>query len=164
MAREPTGRVATHARVALRERRRPPALLLLTAPLLLGAGLYVARANARADPVPPAWHCHGAVARVPPAGLSASFLGHACRDDECAAHKAGFAWADRNGITDPSACDEAEDPAFADGCRVFAVAEVTAEQAGFAWARDNALDDPCRCDGAGPRFAAGCEAFVKTTG
>ena len=38
------------------------------------------------------------------------------------------------------------------------------EQAGFEWARENELDDDCRCDGAGPRFAAGCEAFVRGFG
>ena len=51
---------------------------------------------------------------------SSSFLGYACRDAECAAHKAGFAWADRQGITDPAACVEAEDAAFIEGCRAFA--------------------------------------------
>jgi hypothetical protein len=89
-----------------------------------------------------------------------SFLGYACRDAECAAHKAGFAWADRHGISDPVACVEAEDATFVEGCRAFAELGGTAEQSGFEWARDNEVSDDCLCTGAGPRFAAGCEAYV----
>jgi len=89
-----------------------------------------------------------------------AFFGYACRDDECASHKAGFAWADRGGITDPEACREAEDDAFNEGCRAFADDAVTAEQAGFEWARENEVVDACLCGGAGPRFEAGCEAYV----
>jgi hypothetical protein len=89
-----------------------------------------------------------------------SFLGYACRDAECAAHKAGFAWADRHGIADAAACAEADDAAFVEGCRAFAELAVTAEQSGFEWARDNELDEDCLCGGAGSRFAAGCEAYV----
>ena len=92
------------------------------------------------------------------------FHGHACRDGDCAAHKAGFGWADRQGLADAAACAEAEDPAFTEGCRAFAEVAVTAEQSGFEWARENGLDDDCLCDGAGPRFAAGCEAFVRGFG
>ena len=93
-----------------------------------------------------------------------TFLGYVCREPECAAHKAGFAWADRHGITDSAACADADDAAFGEGCRVFADLAVTAEQSGFEWARANALPDDCSCDGAGPRFAAGCEAFVRAFG
>lgn len=93
-----------------------------------------------------------------------SFLGYACREPECAAHKAGFAWADRQGIADSAACADADDAAFGEGCRAFAELAVTAEQSGFEWARANALPDDCRCGGAGPRFAAGCEAFVRAFG
>jgi hypothetical protein len=92
------------------------------------------------------------------------FLGYACRDGECAAHKAGFAWADRQGVADTQACAEAEDDAFVEGCRAFAEQSVTAEQSGFEWARDNELGDDCLCGGAGPRFAAGCEAYVTGFG
>jgi hypothetical protein len=93
-----------------------------------------------------------------------SFLGYACRDSDCAAHKAGFAWADRQGLTDVAACVDAEDGAFVEGCRAFAELTVTAEQSGFEWARENELADDCRCGGAGPRFAAGCEAYVGAFG
>ncbi|HEX5649766.1 MAG TPA: hypothetical protein VFX69_08930 [Steroidobacteraceae bacterium] len=93
-----------------------------------------------------------------------SFHGHACHDGDCAAHKAGFGWADRQGLADPAACAEAEDAAFVEGCRAFAELAVTAEQSGFEWARENQLADDCLCDGAGPRFAAGCEAFVRGFG
>ena len=89
-----------------------------------------------------------------------SFLGYACRDAECAAHKAGFAWADRHGLSDAAACVDAEDAAFVEGCRAFAELAVTAEQSGFEWARENEVADDCFCSGAGPRFAAGCEAYV----
>jgi hypothetical protein len=98
-----------------------------------------------------------------PYGLP-TFLGYACQDATCAAHKAGFAWADRQGISDPLACADVDDPAFAEGCRAFAEQAVTAEQSGFEWARENDLADDCRCTGAGPRFAAGCEAYVTGFG
>jgi hypothetical protein len=93
-----------------------------------------------------------------------TFLGYACQDDAYAAHKAGFAWADRQGISDPLGCTDADDPAFAEGCRAFAEQAVTAEQSGFEWARENDLADDCHCTGAGPRFAAGCEAYVTGFG
>jgi hypothetical protein len=93
-----------------------------------------------------------------------SFHGRACRDGDCAAHKAGVGWADRQGLADAAACAEAEDAAFVEGCRAFAELAVTAEQSGFEWARENELVDDCLCDGAGPRFAAGCEAFVRRFG
>jgi poly(3-hydroxybutyrate) depolymerase len=135
----------------------PARATLPFAAAVLCAALYATRADATTDIL--ALGCQGAVARVPEAGAG-SFLGHACRDDECGAHKAGFAWADRNGVDDPAACAEAEDPGFVEGCEAFATSGATAEQAGFAWARDNRLVDRCRCGGAGPRFAAGCEAYV----
>jgi hypothetical protein len=93
-----------------------------------------------------------------------TFLGYTCREPECAAHKAGFAWADRHGVTEAAACAEAEEVAFGEGCRAFTELAATAEQSGFEWARANALPDDCSCDGAGPRFAAGCEAFVRAFG
>ena len=93
-----------------------------------------------------------------------AFLGYVCREPECAAHKAGFAWADRHGLTDAAACADADDAAFGEGCRAFIGLAGTAEQSGFEWARANALPDDCSCDGAGPRFAAGCEAFVRAFG
>jgi hypothetical protein len=92
------------------------------------------------------------------------FLGYLCRETDCEAHKAGFAWADRQGYTDARACLEAEDAAFVEGCRAFAEEAVTAEQAGFEWARENEVSDACLCAGAGPRFEAGCEAYVAGFG
>jgi hypothetical protein len=89
-----------------------------------------------------------------------SFLGYACRDDRCNSHKAGFDWAERNGVVDTRACTARNDPGFAEGCRAFVEDAVTAEQAGFEWARENEFGDSCHCAGAGPRFEAGCEAYV----
>lgn len=102
--------------------------------------------------------CHPAEARqvYAPRG----FLGYACRDDRCNSHKAGFDWAERNGIADALACTSRNDPGFVEGCRAFAEEAVTAEQAGFEWARENELDDTCHCAGAGPGFEAGCAAYV----
>ena len=88
------------------------------------------------------------------------FLGYACRDDRCNSHKAGFDWAERNGIADPRACTSRNDPGFVEGCRAFAEEAVTPEQAGFEWARESGLDDTCQCAGAGPGFEAGCAAYV----
>ena len=159
MTRERPARSVSSTRLAAHGRRHAFAHTLLIVLVLLGAALVASRVDGRADAAASAWNCHGAPARVPPT-TPRSFLGRVCRDDECAGHKAGFAWADRNGIADPRDCAEAEDPAFVEGCQAFAAATVTAEQAGFSWARDNGLDDHCRCGGAGPRFEAGCEAFV----
>jgi hypothetical protein len=88
------------------------------------------------------------------------FLGYACRDDHCNSHKAGFDWAERNGIADARTCTARNDPGFVEGCRAFAEEAVTPEQAGFEWARENELDDTCHCAGAGPGFEAGCAAYV----
>jgi hypothetical protein len=88
------------------------------------------------------------------------FLGYACRDDRCNSHKAGFDWAERNGIVDARACTSRNDPGFVEGCRAFAEEAVTPEQAGFEWARENELADTCHCPGAGPGFEAGCAAYV----
>jgi hypothetical protein len=93
-----------------------------------------------------------------------SFLGYACREDDCATHKAGFAWADRQGLTQADACREAEDAHFEEGCRAFVEEAVTAEQAGFEWARENEVVEGCLCRGGGPRFEAGCEAYVAGFG
>jgi hypothetical protein len=95
-----------------------------------------------------------------PLHAARSFLGYACRDDRCNAHKAGFDWAERNAVVDARACTARNDPGFAEGCRAFVEEAVTSEQAGFQWARDNEFDDTCQCAGAGPGFEAGCEAYV----
>ena len=93
-----------------------------------------------------------------------AFLGFACRDRDCTAHKAGFAWADRAGITEPAGCADAGDLGFTEGCRAFVEEVVTAEQSGFEWARENEIVDECYCRGAGSRFEAGCEAYVAGFG
>lgn len=146
--------------LAAPQRQAPPVARLL---LCLGAAaVFTAapanRAAARADSPGPEAACGGSGARVP--YEPATFLGYACREADCEGHKAGFAWADAQGVVDPRACDEAEDPTFAEGCRAFVEDTVTAEQSGFQWARENEVGDPCRCGGAGPRFEAGCEAYV----
>lgn len=87
------------------------------------------------------------------------FLGYAC-DGHCREHKAGFAWAERNGIADPTACTGPAGP-FTEGCRAYAQYTVTAEQAGFEWASENELVDACECGGAGRAFEAGCEAYLR---
>lgn len=102
--------------------------------------------------------CSGSATREP--YDPRSFLGYLCRDDDCSGHKAGFAFADRNGIADAPACAVLADSAMAEGCRTYVEAAVTAEQAGFEWARDNEVPDPCHCAGAGARFEAGCEVYV----
>ena len=56
--------------------------------------------------------------------------------------------------------DILDEGTFEEGCRAFVVDAVTAEQAGFEWARENELVEACLCSGAGPRFQAGCEAYV----
>jgi hypothetical protein len=87
------------------------------------------------------------------------FFGYAC-DGRCRAHKAGFAWAERNGIGNPAAC-AGRDDGFTEGCRAYAEYAVTAEQAGFEWARENEVADACDCGGAGNAFRAGCEAYLQ---
>jgi hypothetical protein len=91
-----------------------------------------------------------------------SFFGYACTD-ACSGQKAGFAWAERNGIAQAAACT-AQGSARAQGCRTYAEAAVTAEQAGFEWARENDVTDPCDCSGAGRAFRAGCEAYLGVAG
>lgn len=89
-----------------------------------------------------------------------AFLGYACTD-ACRAQKTGFAWAERNGVAEGTAC-AAQVGEQAQGCRAYAEAAVTAEQAGFEWARENELTDPCACTGAGRAFQAGCEAYLES--
>ena len=101
-------------------------------------------------------------ARVPYA--APVFLGYACRDPECNAHKSGFAWAERNAVTDARECSASPNPAFVEGCRAFVEEAVTPEQAGFEWARENELDETCRCRGGGAGFEAGCVAYVTESG
>jgi hypothetical protein len=90
-----------------------------------------------------------------------AFFGYACVDVDCSGHKAGFAWADRHGVHAAQDCDGAAELTRIEGCRAYAEEVVTVELAGFEWARDNEIADPCRCRGAGPRFEAGCAAYVS---
>lgn len=87
------------------------------------------------------------------------FFGYVC-DGHCRKHKAGFAWAERNGIGNPETCTGPAGP-FVEGCRTYASVTVTPEQAGFEWASENELADACECDGAGQAFEAGCEAYFR---
>jgi len=128
---------------------------------LVAVALVIATPGAGAGPPEDATRrsrCPAASIREPYAPRG--FLGYACRDDRCSSHKAGFDWAERNGIADARACAARNDPAFVEGCRAFAEEAVTPEQAGFEWARENELDDRCHCAGAGPGFEAGCAAYV----
>jgi hypothetical protein len=136
---------------------------LVIAALCSGANLLAASAapaaskDATAQPA----EC-GVTALVPYA--APVFLGYACRDRECNAHKSGFAWAERNAVTDARECVASPNPAFVEGCRAFVEEAVTPEQAGFEWARENELDATCRCRGGGAGFEAGCAAYVTESG
>lgn len=91
-----------------------------------------------------------------------AFFGYAC-DGRCRVHKAGFAWAERNGIGNPAAC-AGRVGGFNEGCRAYAEYGVTAEQAGFEWARENEVANACDCGGVGNAFRAGCEAYLQAVG
>jgi hypothetical protein len=127
----------------------PPCSVLL----LLAGTMLLAADTATAQPQP----C--ATARTPYADWT--FFGYACTD-ACREQKAGFAWAERNGIADMAAC-AAQAGGRAQGCLAYAGAVVTAEQAGFEWARENEVTDRCACAGAGRGFRAGCEVYLETT-
>jgi hypothetical protein len=90
-----------------------------------------------------------------------AFFGYTCPDVDCSGHKAGLAWAEQHGIRAARACNVAVEDVQIEGCRAYAEEIVTVELAGFEWARDNEIADPCRCRGAGPRFEAGCAAYVS---
>jgi len=138
--------------------------LLLITSLLACTGAWAAAAPGATSPDATPGRAVGcpSLPRVP--YTEPVFLGYACRDRECNAHKSGFAWAERNGVTDAAECAASPNPAFVEGCRAFAEEAVTPEQAGFEWARENELDDPCRCRGGGTGFEAGCAAYVVETG
>jgi hypothetical protein len=143
-------------RTAVRRLSFPVRLTLLAVGGAVAAAVACRPAHGQVD-ARPDQGCAGEVSRIE---APRTFLGYLCRDADCGAHKAGFAWADRNGVTDPVDCAGASEPAFAEGCRAFVEDAVTAESSGFQWARENGIGDRCRCDGAGPRFEAGCEAWV----
>ena len=52
------------------------------------------------------------------AGSRGSFLGTGCTED-CSGHEAGYAWAERKGITDPDDCG-GNSWSFIEGCRAYA--------------------------------------------
>ena len=87
-----------------------------------------------------------------------TFFGYACYAD-CAPHKAGFAWAERHGITTPTAC-AASDPEFLAGCSAYATEGLSPFDAGYAWAIENEVADPALCTGAGAVFERGCRQYV----
>jgi hypothetical protein len=91
-----------------------------------------------------------------------SFLGYACEDD-CQRHKAGFAWAEQRGLTDPAGC-RGLGPAESEGCRAWVDDGIVAEEAGYRWALENEVGEPCLCDGAGSRFRAGCLRYQAPPG
>lgn len=133
--------------------------LALWSAATLGAGTPAPTIAGTAGDRPPACRSPAGVPYAPPV-----FLGYACRDRECNGHKSGFAWAERNGVTDARECEASPNPAFVEGCRAFAEEAVTPEQAGFEWARENELDETCRCRGGGAGFEAGCAAYVTESG
>ncbi len=47
-----------------------------------------------------------------------TFHGYACKTD-CSGHKAGYAWAERKGITDPDDCG-GKSQSFIEGCKAYA--------------------------------------------
>ena len=132
---------------------RPAALLILVWAWLFSVAM-IGTANSQAEPA-----C-GFDARE--SDLPWVFLGYACAG-HCCEHKAGFAWAERNGIGNPAACTGREG-GFTEGCRAYAEYAVTAEQAGFEWAVENDLANRCDCGGAGDAFRAGCEAYLREAG
>jgi hypothetical protein len=147
--------------------QRPPARLtprLLWMLWLVWVSMTTGHPAATASPktlpgIAPAPICGADPPRHDP--MPRGFLGYACRDARCTSHKAGFDWAERNGIADGRSCVTRNDVAFAEGCRAYADEAVTAEQAGFRWARENDLGDSCLCAGGGAAFEAGCEAYVR---
>lgn len=105
-------------------------------------------------------------AAAPPAGpdrcrevyQARTFFGYAC-DADCALHKAGFAWAERHGITMPTAC-AAADPELLAGCSAYAAEGLAPFDAGYDWALENEIADPALCAGAAAAFRSGCRQYV----
>jgi hypothetical protein len=104
----------------------------------------------------PAWTACGG--RILDLYQGRTFLGYAC-DANCEFEKAGFAWAERHGITSPGAC-VAANPTLESGCRAYAAEGLSPIEAGYAWALENEIADSCLCDGGGDGFRAGCIQYV----
>lgn len=56
--------------------------------------------------------------RTPPPERRLEFGGYPCQGD-CAEHRAGYRWAEQNGLADPDDCTGNTGP-FIEGCRVYA--------------------------------------------
>lgn len=91
-----------------------------------------------------------------------TFLGYDCRDD-CAGHKAGYAWAETSGIANRNACTGPGQP-FIEGCSAYADSGGSSREAGYDWASENEVGDARSCEGAGASFAAGCLEYVVGVG
>lgn len=104
-----------------------------------------------------------APARTPgPPGIhleQLTFFGYDCLHD-CSRHKAGFAWAEANGIADGAACVGRERP-FVEGCRAYADLGGPSRDAGYDWAAENEVGDVRACAGAGAPFAEGCLDYLR---
>ncbi|MDQ1346004.1 MAG: hypothetical protein QG586_1535 [Pseudomonadota bacterium] len=87
-----------------------------------------------------------------------TFFGYAC-DADCVLHKAGFAWAERHGITTPTTC-AAIDAELLAGCSAYAAEGLSPFDAGYGWALENEIADPALCTGAGAAFERGCRQYV----
>src|SRR5512133_3320087 len=90
--------------------QRPPARLTPRLLWLLWLGwvsITTGHAAAAALPKPQpatasAPTCSAGLLRHDP--IPSAFLGYPCRDARCTSHKAGFDWAERNGIADSRRC------------------------------------------------------------
>jgi len=107
-----------------------------------------------------AGHAHGGSGNEAPsyASEALTFLGYDC-DAGCEQEKAGFAWAELQGATDPGVCAAGRDvvtEGWVRGCRAYAEESTSPEEAGERWAMENELGSGRWCDGAGPRFRTGC--------
>lgn len=104
----------------------------------------------------PAWPACGG--RILAPYQARTFLGYACKAD-CEFEKAGFAWAERHGITSPGTC-VAVSSMLESGCRAYAAEGLSSIEAGYAWALENEVTEHCLCDGGGEGFRAGCMQYV----
>lgn len=66
------------------------------------------------------------------------FHGYRCTED-CSGHEAGYAWAERNGITDPDDCT-GDSQSFIQGCMAYA------EEHGSAWDDDEEAIESGDCE------------------
>lgn len=83
-----------------------------------------------------------------------TFFGYECPDN-CERHKAGYAWAERIGLTDASGCSRLVGP-YREGCTARIEQASASESAGYRWALENEIVATCECAGGGEGFEAGC--------